>query len=146
MEGELPDEPTPVDIDRAAVRRNGGDVSAHHLWRIADKTLQAAEQLAGDGIEAEVIDLRSLRPLDTPTIVASVARTHRAVVIDEGWRTGSLSAEIAAQITEHAFYDLDAPVGAGLQRRSPHPLRQAPGGGRPPAGGIDRRRSAGRDR
>jgi pyruvate dehydrogenase E1 component beta subunit len=70
----------------------------------------AAGELAADGIEAEVIDLRTLRPLDDATVLASVANTHRAVIVDEGWRSGSLSAEISARIMEHGFYDLDAPV------------------------------------
>jgi pyruvate/2-oxoglutarate/acetoin dehydrogenase E1 component len=74
------------------------------------KTLEAADQLAVDGIEAEVIDLRSLRPLDTETILASVAKTHRAVIVDEGWRMCGIAAEVSAQIMEGAFYSLDAPV------------------------------------
>jgi pyruvate dehydrogenase E1 component beta subunit len=72
--------------------------------------LDAAEVLAGDGIEAEVVDLRTLRPLDEEGILSAVGRTHRVVVVDEGWRSGSISAEISARIMEHAFYDLDAPV------------------------------------
>jgi pyruvate dehydrogenase E1 component beta subunit len=68
-----------------------------------------------------VIDLRSLRPLDDDTILASVGRTHRAVVVDEGWRSGSISAEIAARLTEHAFYDLDAPVGRVCSAEVPMP-------------------------
>ena len=72
--------------------------------------LGAAEELAADGVDAEVIDLRSLRPLDDSTLLSSVVRTHRALVVDEGWRTGSLAAEVAQRITEEAFYDLDAPV------------------------------------
>jgi 2-oxoisovalerate dehydrogenase E1 component len=99
-----------VDIDRAVVRRTGRDVTliswSYSLW----KTLEAAEALAKDGIEAEVIDLRSLRPLDDETIMASVARTRRAVIVDEGWRSGSLSAEIAARVQEACFWHLDAPV------------------------------------
>ena len=78
--------------------------------RSLPKTLEAAETLAADGIDAEVIDLRSLRPLDDETITSSVRRTHRAVVVDEGWRSGGLSAEISARITEQCFYDLDSPV------------------------------------
>jgi pyruvate dehydrogenase E1 component beta subunit len=73
------------------------------------KALTAAEQLAGDSIEAEVIDLRCLRPLDDATLMASVGRTRRAVIVDEGWRSGSLAAEISARIVEQVFYDLDAP-------------------------------------
>ncbi len=108
MEGELP-EPFTSDIDHAFVRRAGRDVSlvtsGGSLW----KALEAAEQLAHAGIDAEVIDLRVLRPLDVATIASSVRKTHRAVIIDEGWRTGGLSAEIAATITEQVFYELDAP-------------------------------------
>jgi pyruvate/2-oxoglutarate/acetoin dehydrogenase E1 component len=85
------------------------------------KTLQAAERLAQEGIEAEVIDLRCLRPLDTPTILASVARTHRAVIVDEGWKTGSLAAEISARLMEEAFYELDAPVGRVCSAEVPIP-------------------------
>jgi pyruvate dehydrogenase E1 component beta subunit len=73
--------------------------------------LQAADELAReDNIDAEVIDLRTLRPLDTVTIAESVSRTHRALIIDEGWKSGSISAEIMARIMENAFYELDAPV------------------------------------
>ena len=87
-----------------------------------------------------MIDLRTLRPLDTATILDSVARTHRAVVVDEGWRSGSLSAEVSARITEEAFYELDAPVAAGVQRRGADAVRQAPRGGRSAPGTGDRRR------
>jgi pyruvate dehydrogenase E1 component beta subunit len=84
-------------------------------------TLAAAEELAADGVDSEVIDLRTLRPLDDATILDSVRRTHRAVVVDEGWRSGSLSAEISARITENAFYDLDAPVGRVCSAEVPMP-------------------------
>lgn len=98
-----------VDIDKAAIRRQGKDVSlityGGSLW----KTLEAAEALAKDGIEAEVLDLRVLRPLDDATILASVAKTRRVVIVDEGWRSGSLAAEVGMRIAEGAFYDLDAP-------------------------------------
>jgi pyruvate dehydrogenase E1 component beta subunit len=110
MEGELRDDAGPVDIDRALVRRAGRDVSLVTYGGTLPKALAAAEALAGQGIEAEVLDLRTLRPLDEAAILASVARTHRAVVVDEGWRSGSLSAEIAARIQERVFFELDAPV------------------------------------
>jgi pyruvate dehydrogenase E1 component beta subunit len=110
MEGELDEGAGPVDISKAAMRRPGRDVTlityGGSLW----KTLDAAGQLAQSGIEAEVIDLRVLRPLDTATILASVGKTHRAVIVDEGWRTGSFAAEISAQIMEGAFFELDGPV------------------------------------
>jgi pyruvate dehydrogenase E1 component beta subunit len=109
--GELPIMDTyAVDLDRAAVRRAGRDATLVTYGGSLPKTLEAAEQLAGQGVECEVVDLRSLRPLDMTTVLASVAKTHRAVVIDEGWRTGSLAGEVSAQIMEGAFYDLDAPV------------------------------------
>ena len=99
-----------VDIDKAAVRRPGRDVSVITYGGSLKKVMEATPALAKDGIECEVIDLRSLRPLDDATIMGSIERTHRAVIVDEGWRTGSLSAEISARITEQVFYDLDAPV------------------------------------
>ncbi|HUZ20252.1 MAG TPA: alpha-ketoacid dehydrogenase subunit beta [Acidimicrobiales bacterium] len=120
-EGELADDAGPVDISTAAIRRSGGDVTLVAYGGTLRSALGAAEELAGDGVEAEVIDLRCLRPLDDATILGSVARTHRAVVVDEGWRTGSLSAEVSARITEEAFYDLDAPVARVCSAEVPMP-------------------------
>ena len=99
-----------VSLEGAAVRRAGTDVSIVTYGGTLPMVLEAAERLAEGGVSAEVIDLRSLRPLDDATIMDSVARTHRAIVVDEGWRSGSLSAEISARIVEQAFYELDAPV------------------------------------
>ncbi|TKB82212.1 MAG: alpha-ketoacid dehydrogenase subunit beta [Nitrospira sp.] len=110
LDGELDEAALPVDLSRAAVRKPGRDVSLITFGGSLWKTLEAATRLAEDGIDAEVLDLRVLRPLDLPTILASVRKTHRAVVIDEGWRTGSFAAEVSAQLMEGAFYDLDAPV------------------------------------
>jgi pyruvate dehydrogenase E1 component beta subunit len=110
MQGTLPADAGAVDIRSAAVRRPGANVSLISYGGTLGTSLAAADLLAADGIEAEVIDLRSLRPLDDATIIASVAKTHRAVIVDEGWRTGSLAAEISARIMEQAFYELDAPV------------------------------------
>ncbi|WP_158861751.1 alpha-ketoacid dehydrogenase subunit beta [Leifsonia sp. AG29] len=121
VSGELPEDAGAVDIERAAVRRPGTDVTLITYGGTLPLTLDAAETLATDGIEAEVIDLRVLRPLDDATILGSVAKTHRAVVVDEGWRSGSLSAEIAARIAEEAFYDLDAPVGRVCSAEVPIP-------------------------
>jgi pyruvate dehydrogenase E1 component subunit beta len=94
----------------AAVRRDGTDISLVTYGGSLGKTLEAAARLAGEGISAEVVDLRALRPLDNATVVGSVRRTHRAVLVDEGWRSGSLSAELSSRIQEQAFEDLDAPV------------------------------------
>jgi pyruvate dehydrogenase E1 component beta subunit len=110
MEGEVDETTGAGEIGRAAVRREGRDLSVLTYGGSLPKALAAADLLAVEGIEAEVVDLRSLRPLDTATILASVARTHRALVVDEGWRTGSLAAEVSARIMEGGFYDLDAPV------------------------------------
>lgn len=121
MEGELEEGLLPVDISTAAVRRHGTDISLITFGGSLWKALQAAETLAGDGIDAEVIDLRVLRPLDQATILASVKKTHRAVIIDEGWRTGSFAAEISAQIMEGGFYDLDGPVARVCSAEVPIP-------------------------
>jgi len=109
------------DISSAAVRHTGSRLSLITYGGSLPKVMQAAESLAADGIDAEVIDLRVLRPLDTETIIASVRKTHRAMVIDEGWKSGSLSAEIAARIMEYAFYDLDAPVARVCSAEVPMP-------------------------
>jgi pyruvate/2-oxoglutarate/acetoin dehydrogenase E1 component len=111
----------PVDITRAAIRREGNDLTLITYGGSLFKTLEAAEALAADGISAEVIDLRSLRPLDDQTIMASLARTRRAVIVDEGWRTGSLAAEISARIMEQTFWTLDAPVGRVCSAEVPIP-------------------------
>jgi pyruvate dehydrogenase E1 component beta subunit len=110
VEGEVAADAGPVDLERAALRRAGRDVSLIAYGGTLDRALEAAESLAGQGIEAEVLDLRVLRPLDEAAILASVARTHRVVIVDEGWKSGSLSAEIAARIAEHALGELDAPI------------------------------------
>ena len=110
MSGELDDEAGPVDLDNAVVRRSGSDVSLITYGGTLPMTLEAAAALQDADVDAEVIDLRTLRPLDEKTVVESVSRTHRAVIVDEGWRSGSISAEISARITEAVFYDLDAPV------------------------------------
>jgi pyruvate/2-oxoglutarate/acetoin dehydrogenase E1 component len=109
-EGELATDAGAVNIDRAALRRSGRDATLITYGGSLPKTMEAAQELAASGIEAEVIDLRSLRPLDMETILQSVARTRRAVIVDESWRSGSLASEIAARIGEQCFYELDAPV------------------------------------
>jgi pyruvate/2-oxoglutarate/acetoin dehydrogenase E1 component len=121
MEGVIDASPRAVDLDRAAVRRGGRDVSLITYGASLFKALEAADALAGDGIDAEVIDLRTLRPLDEAAILASVRKTRRVVVVDEGWRSGSLSAEILARIAEGAFYDLDAPVARVCASEVPMP-------------------------
>jgi len=109
-EGELTPGLERVEIERAAVRRPGRDITLITYGGSLHKCLAAAGELAGAGIEAEVLDLRTLRPLDDETVMSSVRRTHRALIVDEGWRSGGLAAEVCTRIVEQAFYDLDAPV------------------------------------
>lgn len=109
LEDELTDDGE-MDIASAKVRRVGHDVALITYGGCLPKALAAAETLAADGIEAEVLDLRVLRPLDTDSIVTTVAKCHRVVVIDENWQSGGFAAEVMARIMENAFYELDAPV------------------------------------
>jgi len=121
-EGELPDdESQAVDIDSARVRRTGSDVSVITYGGCLPKALQAADELAGLGISAEVLDLRVLRPLDDATIMASVRKCRRAVLVVEAWRSGSLAAEVMARINEQAFFDLDAPLARVCSEEVPIP-------------------------
>ncbi|MBS1812037.1 MAG: alpha-ketoacid dehydrogenase subunit beta [Acidobacteria bacterium] len=121
MEGEFDDSSGAADISKAVIRRVGGDVSLITYGGSLGKCLQAAEALAKEDIAAEVIDLRILRPLDIQTILASIRKTHRAVIVDEAWRTGSFAAEISAQIMEQAFDELDAPVARVCSAEVPMP-------------------------
>ena len=114
---------------RAAIRQVGEDVTLIAYGGGLRKALEAAGSLAGEGISAEVIDLRSLRPLDQDTLAASVGKTRRAVIVDEAWRSGGLSAEITARIMESCFWSLDAPIervcGAEVPIPYPQHLEQA---------------------
>jgi pyruvate/2-oxoglutarate/acetoin dehydrogenase E1 component len=108
--GEVPDEEYLLPFGVANVVRAGRDVSIVAWSRMLLAALEAAERLAEEGIEAEVIDPRTLAPLDFDSIAASVLRTRRAVIVEEGWRNVGVGAEIAARLQEHLFYDLEAPV------------------------------------
>ena len=120
MEGDLP-EPWSTDIKSSIVRKSGTAVSLITYGGSLPKTLEAADMLAKEGIDAEVLDLRVLRPLDDATIMASVAKCRRAVIVDEGWKTGSLAAELMARIVEQAFYELDAPLARVCSEEVPMP-------------------------
>ncbi|QBJ96924.1 alpha-ketoacid dehydrogenase subunit beta [Rhodococcus sp. ABRD24] len=111
----------PVDITSARIRRAGDDVTLITYGGSLPKTLDAAQTLSEKGVSAEVVDLRVLRPLDTDVIMQSVRKTHRALVVDEGWRSGSLAAEVMARIVEEAFFDLDAPPARVCSREVPMP-------------------------
>jgi pyruvate dehydrogenase E1 component beta subunit len=120
-EGELDPLVKSVDISSARIRRPGRDVSVLTYGNSLPKALVAAEALAKEGIEAEVVDLRVLRPLDSTTIFESVTRTRRCIIVDEGWKSGSISAEIAARLSEDLFFELDAPIRRICSREVPVP-------------------------
>jgi pyruvate dehydrogenase E1 component beta subunit len=121
LEGELDQDASVGDVFHAAVRRGGSDVSLISYGGSLGKCLAAAEQLAKLGIDAEVLDLRCLRPLDKAAIVQTLTRTHRGVVVDEGWKTGSLAGEVLAIAMEEAFFELDAPLARVCTREVPIP-------------------------
>lgn len=106
---------------RAQVKNAGKDLTLITYGGMLPRCLEACEEMKKRGREIEVIDLRSLRPLDDETIFASLKKTHRVLIVDEGWRSGSLSAEISARITESCFYDLDAPVQRLCRKEIPIP-------------------------
>jgi pyruvate dehydrogenase E1 component beta subunit len=121
MEGDLAEDAGAVDIDHAAVRRAGSSLTIVTYGATLHKALDAAAALSDDGIEAEVIDLRTLRPLDMTTILGSARKTRRVVIADEGWRSGSVSAEIAARLAELLFYELEAPIARVCAAETPIP-------------------------
>jgi len=108
--GEVPEEDYLVPIGKAAIRREGKDVTLIATSRMCSFAKSAVEKLAQEGIDVELIDLRTLKPLDMETITASIAKTHRAVIVNEGHTTGGFSNEISSKIMDKYFYDLDAPV------------------------------------
>lgn len=123
MEAEIPADAGVVDISKAKIRREGKDISIITYGAGVYKSLEAATELAASGIEAEVVDLRVLRPLDEATFLASVSKTHRALIVEEAWRSVSISSEISSRIMEKAFYELEAPVQrlCGIEVPIPYP-------------------------
>lgn len=124
LEKEIPDDAGAVDISKAKVLKEGKDISIVTYGAGVYKCLEAAAELATSGIDAEVIDLRILRPLDEDTFLASVAKTHRALIVEDAWQSVSISSEISSRIMEKAFYELDAPVQrlCGIEVPIPYPL------------------------
>ncbi|RUZ13851.1 alpha-ketoacid dehydrogenase subunit beta, partial [Mesorhizobium sp. M7A.F.Ca.CA.002.15.1.1] len=108
--GEVPEGDVTVPLGKAATLREGNDISIFATSKMVVEALKAADLLAADGVSAEIVDLRSLRPLNVNAIVASIAKTHHAVVVNEGWRFCGYAAELSATIMDHAFDELDAPV------------------------------------
>ena len=125
VRGEVPeDEDHLVPIGVSDVKRPGKDVTIVSYSKMLQVALEAANRLAGEGIEAEVIDLRTLRPLDTRAVVESVQKTNRLVVVEEGWRAYGVGAEVASRVTELAFDHLDAPVRRVAQAEVPLPYNR----------------------
>jgi len=124
IHGEVPEEEYLVPIGKSKIQRPGRDVTIVTYSKGLDLSLKAAEQLSKEGIEAEVVDLRTLRPLDMAPVLDSVQRTNRAIVVEEGWRSYGVGAEVAARIQEEAFDDLDAPVLRIAQKEVPLPYNR----------------------
>jgi len=124
LEKEIPNDAGAVDISKAKILKEGTDISIITYGACVYKSLEAAAELAEIGIDAEVIDLRVLRPLDEATFLASVTKTHRAIIVEDAWRSVSVSSEISSIIMEKVFYDLDAPVHrlCGVEVPIPYPL------------------------
>lgn len=121
MQGELPTASVAADISKAAIRRSGSDVTLVGYGGTLHKVLAAADALVPAGISAEVVDLRVLRPLDAGTLFESVRKTHHAVIVDEGWCSGGLAAEVCTRLIEGVFYELDAPVARVCSAEVPMP-------------------------
>ena len=137
VKGEVPDEPYQVPFGQAKVKRQGDDVTIVAYSRMVHVAMDAARALAGKGVEAEVVDLRTLRPLDMTTVVASVKKTGRAVVVEEFWKTGGFSGSVASSIQEMAFDSLDGPVGRVGGAETPAPYnRGLEAAGIPDAGRV----------
>lgn len=119
--GEVPEGDYTVPIGKSVVQRQGRDVTIITYSKMLEVSLKAAEQLAKEGIEAEIIDLRTLRPLDMQPALDSVRKTNRAVIVEEGWRSYGVGAEVSARIYEEAFDYIDAPVRRVAQKEVPLP-------------------------
>lgn len=123
--GEVPEKSYQVPLGVADVKREGSDLTIVTYSHMVHVALEAAEELSKQGLDIEVVDLRTLRPLDMQTVLTSVKKTHKALVLEENWKTGGFGAEITAQIQELAFDSLDAPVGRVAGRDVPMPYSQA---------------------
>jgi pyruvate/2-oxoglutarate/acetoin dehydrogenase E1 component len=121
LKGPVPEELEPIDLGRARVHREGTDVTVVATGRLVHESLKAAQQAEEEGISVEVVDPRTLRPMDFETIIGSVRRTHRAVVVEAGAGFAGMGSEISAFVTEHAFDDLDAPVERVTGANAPMP-------------------------
>ena len=123
--GEVPDGEYTIPIGKSKIQRPGRDVTIVTYSKMLEFSMRAADQLAKDGIEAEIVDLRSLRPLDMGPVLESFSKTNRAVVVEEGWRSYGVGAEIASRIYEECFDYVDAPIKRVAQQEVPLPYNRA---------------------
>jgi pyruvate dehydrogenase E1 component beta subunit len=124
VRGEVPEEEYTIPIGKSKVQRSGGDVTIVTYSRGLQLSMEAAEELSKDGIEAEVVDLRTLRPLDMEPVLESFKKTYRAVVVEEGWKSYGVGAEISSRIYEEAFDYVDAPIRRVAQKEVPLPYNR----------------------
>ncbi len=124
MRGEVPEGDYIVPIGKSAVQRAGRDVTIVTYSKMLETSLKAADQLAKEGIEAEIVDLRTLRPLDMEPVFESVKKTNRAVIVEEGWKSYGVGAEVSARIYEQVFDYIDAPVQRVAQKEVPLPYNR----------------------
>jgi len=120
--GEIPEEEYVIEIGQADIKREGSDVTIVSFGKILKETYKAADELAKDGISCEIIDLRTVRPIDYEAVVESVKKTNRCVVVEESWPLASISSEIAYHLQNYAFDHLDAPVKRVTQSDTPFPF------------------------
>jgi pyruvate dehydrogenase E1 component beta subunit len=123
--GEVPEEDYVVPIGKSKIQRPGRDVTVVTYSKGLEISLKAADELAKEGVEAEIVDLRTLRPLDMDPVIESFKKTNRAVVVEEGWKSFGIGAEVSARIYEQAFDYLDAPVRRVAQKEVPLPYNRA---------------------
>jgi pyruvate dehydrogenase E1 component beta subunit len=124
VRGEVPDGEYTIPLDKAKVQRPGNDVTVVTYSKMLEISMKAADELAKEGIEAEIVDLRSLRPLDMEPVLQSFQKTNRAVIVEEGWRSFGVGAEVSARIYEEAFDFVDAPIQRVAQKEVPLPYNR----------------------
>lgn len=124
VRGEVPEEEYTIPLDKAKIQRPGSDVTLVTYSKMLEISTKAADELAKEGIEAEIVDLRSLRPLDMEPVLESFQKTNRAVIVEEGWRSFGVGAEVSARIYEEAFDYVDAPIQRVAQKEVPLPYNR----------------------
>jgi pyruvate dehydrogenase E1 component beta subunit len=124
VRGEVPDGEYTIPLDKAKVQRPGSDVTVVTYSKMLEISMKAADELAKEGIEAEIVDLRCLRPLDMEPVLQSFHKTNRAVIVEEGWRSFGVGAEVSARIYEEAFDFVDAPIQRVAQKEVPLPYNR----------------------